>query len=429
MTLNEFLEQGSTVYHTTAAMAKMLFDAGFQRLFEDEAYTLLPGGKYFVTRSDASLIAFSVPVGGAHGFQIAAAHSDSPALFVTGEKHDGNLVRLTVEKYGGPHSATWFDRPLKLSGRVFVKAEAGVRSVLYERKEPLYIPSVAPHQDRESEKRVLANPAVDLLPIFKKDDGEANALKREIALALSVTLDEILSYDLFLSADEKPRTFGDGFICAPHLDDLACVYGLLTGFLKSKPCGAVSVLTVFNGEEVGSAISEGADSDFLHSTLLRISEALEVNHAQMLAKSFMVSADNAHAVHPAHPELYDVQSACHINGGIVIKHTASRRYTTDAFSDALTRELCRDAGVPVQDYRNRADLPGGGTLGAISAKHVSVPSVDIGLAQLSMHSACELGGTLDVAYLTTMSERYFSASLTYTTDGAAWQYGEMGETL
>ncbi len=429
MTLNEFLNKSVSVYHTKTVMEKLLLDAGFERVREKEDYALLPEGKYFVTRADASLIAFVLPKDTPCGFQIAAAHSDSPAFFVTGEKHDGKLVRLTVEKYGGPHSATWFDRPLKLAGRVMVKNGAGVRSLLYAREEPLYIPSVAPHQDKESEKRVLSNPAVDLLPIFSMDDGKADALKRAIATHLGVSTDDILSYDLFLSADEQPRAWGDGFVCAPRLDDLACVYGLLDGFLKSIPHRAVSVLAVFHGEEVGSVLSEGADSSFLSDTLARIAAALGLSCAKMLAGSFMISADNAHAVHPAHPELYDAQSACHINGGIVIKHTASRRYTTDAFSDAMTRTLCRDAGVPVQDYRNRADLPGGGTLGAISATHVSVPSVDIGLAQLSMHSACEMGGTLDVAYLGTLAKRYFSASLAYTDSGATWEYSKIEETV
>jgi len=184
------------------------------------------------------------------------------------------------------------------------------------------------------------------------------------------------------------------------------------------------VLSVFHGEEVGSALSEGANSTFLADTLFRVCEALRLSYEEMLARSFMISADNAHAVHPAHPELYDAQAACYLNDGIVIKHTASRRYTTNAFTDAMIRILCNVAGVPVQEYRNRADLPGGGTLGSISAKHVSVPSVDIGLAQLAMHSACETGGVKDVEYLSKMAECYYSRSLAYTDKGAAWKDGE-----
>ncbi len=424
MTFSEFLKKGSSVYHTTAALAKLLRQKGFVQLREEDAFGISLGGKYFVTRADASLVAFTLPTSEPVGFQLASAHSDSPALFVTGEKHDGHYVRLTVERYGAPHSATWFDRPLKIAGRVFVKEAGGVRSMLYEGASPVYIPTVAPHQHKDAETKLLSNPAVDLLPVFCKDNGQENVLKSSIADAIGVNIDDILSYDLYLTADEAPTLWGNEFISAPHLDDLACVYGLLDGFLKAVPDRSVSVFAVFHGEEVGSSLSEGANATFLSDTLSRISVALGVSYEQMLARSFMISADNAHAVHPAHPELYDAQAACYINEGIVIKHTASRRYTTDAFTDAMTRTLCQSAGVPVQEYRNRADLPGGGTLGAISASHVSVPSVDIGLAQLSMHSACETCGNKDVAYLSKMAERYYSVSLTYTENGAAWIFAE-----
>ncbi|MBE6568034.1 MAG: M18 family aminopeptidase [Ruminococcaceae bacterium] len=424
MSLIQFLEKGIDVYHTVAALEQLLLEEGFVKLREDAPYAISAEGKYFVTRADASLIAFALPKTAPRGFQIAAAHGDSPAFYITGEKHDGHYVRLTVERYGGPHSATWFDRPLKISGRVFVKDENGARSVLYESEVPVYIPTVAPHQNREAETRVLSNPAVDLLPVFCKDNGEKDVLKRSVADRIGVALEDILSFDLYLSAFEKPVVWGDGFVSAPHLDDLACVYGLLEGFKEAKPHGSVSVLAVFHGEEVGSALSEGANSTFLSDTLSRIADAVGVSYTEMLARSFMISADNAHAVHPAHPELYNAQAACHIGGGIVIKHACSRRYTTDAFTDAMTRLLCRDAGVPVQEFRNRADLPGGGTLGSISAKHVSIPSVDIGLAQLAMHSACETGGVSDIAYLSKMAKHYYSVSLEYTDTGASWVSGE-----
>ena len=283
MTLSEFLEQGSTVYHVNKALEEHLLAHGFQRLCETDDYALLPEGKYFVTRADASLIAFMLPKGTPKGFQIAAAHTDSPALYITGEKHDGTYVRLTVERYGGPHSATWFDRPLKISGRVFVKEGACVRSMLYEGASLVYIPTVAPHQNRDAETKVLSNPAVDLLPVFAKDTGEKDFLKKTVADHLGVSADAILSHDLFLSAWEKPRVWGDGFISAPHLDDLACVYGLLDGFLKAKPAASVSVLALFHGEEVGSLLSEGADSTFLAETLTRISTALEASYPKLLA--------------------------------------------------------------------------------------------------------------------------------------------------
>ena len=424
MTLCEFLEKGSSVYHATSALEAILLENGFIKLNEKDAYKLLPDGKYFVTRADASVIAFQLPKKKPCGFQIASAHADSPAFYITGEKHDGHYVRLTVERYGGPHSATWFDRPLKIAGRVFVKDSCGARSVLYEKDTPVFIPTVAPHQNRDAESKVLSNPAVDLLPIFAKDNGETDLFKKSLAQEIGVEIEDVLSYDLYLSSAEKPTIWGDEFISAPHLDDLACVYGLLDGFLHAQALDSVSVLSVFHGEEVGSSLYEGADSTFLSDTLSRICEALDVSFPQMLACSFMISADNAHAVHPAHPELYNAQAASYINGGIVVKHACSRRYTTDAFSAAMMHMLCASADVPVQEFRNRADLPGGGTLGSISTKHVSIPSVDIGLAQLAMHSSCETGGIRDVAYLGKMAKLYFSVSLEYTDTGATWKCRE-----
>ena len=419
MSLTSFLEKGYTPYHVTAWLRDRLLAAGFCALKEDEVFSLRAGGKYFVTRADASVIAFVLPTASPKGFQIAAAHSDSPAFYITGEKHDGNLVRLSVERYGGPHSATWYDRPLRLAGRVFIKDGMGVRSVLYESDDQLFIPSVAPHQNREAESKVMSNPAVDLLPVFAKDT-EKNCLKAKISLKLGCDANDIVSSDLYLVSDEKPTLWGNGFISAPRLDDLACVYGLLDGFLSAEPTDAIPVLAVFHGEEVGSMLFEGAHSNFMDTVLSRVSEAVDVPHTSMLAGSFMLSVDNAHAIHPAHPELYHSEAHAYMNGGIVLKHTSTRRYTTDAFSYAMTRLLCDQCGIPVQEFRNRADMPGGGTLGAISATHVSVPCADIGLAQLAMHSACETCGVEDVAYLTQLSNRYFSVALTYTENGARW---------
>lgn len=420
MLLSSFLEKGYTAYHVVTMLKERLLACGFSELRETEAYDLSSGGKYFVIRGDASLIAFILPAEKPTGFQIAAAHSDSPAFYITGEKHDGHYVRLSVEKYGGPHSATWYDRPLKIAGRVFLKDGDSARSVLYEGKGNLVIPSVAPHQNREAESKVMSNPAVDLLPLFAKDT-EQDLLKKQIAAHFGIAKEDILSTDLYLVSDEKPTEWGDDFISAPRLDDLACVFGLAEGFFTAIPVRSIPVLAVFHGEEVGSMLFEGANSDFLDTTLSRISKATNQEHCLMLANSFMLSVDNAHAIHPAHPELYHSEAHAYPNAGIVIKHTCARRYTTDAFSYAMTRLLCEECGVPTQEFRNRADLSGGGTLGAISATHVSVPAADIGLAQLAMHSAYETCGLTDVAYLTRMAEHYFSVALAYTEDGALWK--------
>ena len=225
MLLSSFLEKGYTAYHVVAMLKERLLACGFSELRETKAYDLTSGGKYFVIRGDASLIAFILPAEKPTGFQIAAAHSDSPAFYITGEKHDGHYVRLSVEKYGGPHSATWYDRPLRVAGRVFLKDGDGAHSVLYEGEGNLVIPSVAPHQNREAESKVMANPAVDLLPLFAKDT-EQELLKKQIATHFEVAKEDILSTDLYLVSDEKPTEWGDDLISAPRLDDLACVFGL-----------------------------------------------------------------------------------------------------------------------------------------------------------------------------------------------------------
>lgn len=419
--LTSFLKNGLTPFHVTDLLEKAFTEEGFCALSERELFALKRGGKYFVSRGGASVIAFQIPKnwnGG--GFTIAAAHSDSPALCVTGERHDGHYVRLTVEKYGGLLAGTWYDRPLFLAGRVFVKTENGMQSVLYQSKKTVLIPSVAPHLNKEANEKVMANPATDLLPLFGKDDGE-NALRRSIASDLDIAEDSILSQDLFLVPADEPRVFGDEFIASPRLDDLSAVYGLLDGFFGAAPSSSVPVLAVFNGEEVGSMMPEGADSDFLADVLRRICEATGVDHATTLAKSFFLSVDNTHGVHPSHPELYFSQMPCYLNGGIVLKYNAARRYTTDGFSAGLVKMLCAKVGVPVQEYRNRADLPGGSTLGAISGTHVSIPSADIGLAQLAMHSACETGGLRDVSYLSTLAQCYFSVALTLENSSYSWE--------
>lgn len=421
MDLLHFLHHGYTPYHVTALLKDRLLSLGFEECKEEKLFALKQGGKYFVTRNDASLIAFHIPKASPVGFQIAAAHNDSPALYVTGEKCDGSYVRLTVEKYGGVHSTTWFDRPLMLAGRIFLKDVDGVRAVLYEHDSPVFIPTVAPHLNKGAESQPLNNPAVDLLPIFAKDKGKTDALKSKIAAKCGVSTADILAQDLYLTSWDAPMIWGDDFISSPRLDDLACVYGLLRGFEEAVPSSAVSVLAIFNGEEVGSLMPEAADATFLSDTLTRICDALSLDAMPLLARSFMISADNAHAVHPAHPELHHPAFKPVINGGIVLKHAASRRYTTTAFSAAMTRLLCQEAGIPVQEFSNRADLPGGGTLGAISNKHVSIPSVDIGLAQLAMHSACETGGVADIDALAIMAKHYFSIALLPTENGAVWQ--------
>ncbi|MBR1690084.1 MAG: M18 family aminopeptidase [Oscillibacter sp.] len=419
-----FLNNSPSCYHAAAQMAAALEEAGYVRLREERPWTLACGGRYYLLR-EGSVIAFRVPRGAWRGFLLAAGHSDSPTFRVRQEVPSaGNCLRLGVEPYGGGIWRSWLDRPLTVAGRAVVRqGDSLVTRLVYVDRDLLVIPSVAIHMDREVNKGTALKPQTDLLPLFALGK-EPGAFSRLIAQTLAVGEEDILSTDLFLTPRTPATLVGaaEEFVAAPRLDDLQCVFACLTGFLAAEEGESLPVLAVFNHEEVGSATRQGADSTLLSDTLERIDDALgrgEEAHRATLAESFLVSADNAHAVHPAHPEYADAAEAPVLGGGVVLKYSANQRYTTDAVSAAVFGEVCRLAGVPVQRYGNRPDLPGGSTLGNISISHLSVPSVDVGLPQLAMHSAYELACLRDTDALSRAMAVYFSRSLRRTETGIA----------
>ena len=421
--LLDFLDASPSCYHAVDNLARRLEAEGYERLREVEPWTLRTGGKYYVVRGDSSLAAFRVPGGVPAGFMLAAAHSDSPTYKVREEAEvlsAGNCVRLAVEPYGGMIARSWLDRPLSVAGRLVVRREGGIATQLVNvDRDLLVIPSVAIHLDREVNQGTALKANTDLLPLLGcgTERGRFRAL---LAEAAGVPEEDILSTELFLYPRAAAVLLGaEGeFVASPRLDDLQCVFGCLEGFLAAKEGGSVPALCVFNNEEVGSGTRQGADSTFLTDVLERISTALGRDWRLMAVNSFLVSADNAHAVHPAHPELSDGAERPVLNGGVVLKYNAGQKYTTDAVSGAVFREVCRAADVPVQRYSNRADLPGGSTLGNISSAHLSIPSVDIGLPQLAMHAAYEVAGSRDTALLARAMAEYFSRSFRYLPDGS-----------
>ena len=421
--LLDFLDASPSCYHAVDNLARRLEAEVYERLREAEPWTLRTGGKYYVVRGDSSLAAFRVPGGVPAGFMLAAAHSDSPTYKVREEAEvlsAGNCVRLAVEPYGGMIARSWLDRPLSVAGRLVVRREGGIATQLVNvDRDLLVIPSVAIHLDREVNQGTALKANTDLLPLLGcgTERGRFRAL---LAEAAGVPEEDILSTELFLYPRAAAVLLGaEGeFVASPRLDDLQCVFGCLEGFLAAKEGGSVPVLCVFNNEEVGSGTRQGADSTFLTDVLERISTALGRDWRLMAVNSFLVSADNAHAVHPAHPELSDGAERPVLNGGVVLKYNAGQKYTTDAVSGAVFREVCRAADVPVQRYSNRADLPGGSTLGNISSAHLSIPSVDIGLPQLAMHAAYEVAGSRDTALLARAMAEYFSRSFRYLPDGS-----------
>ena len=423
--LFRFLDESPTCYHAAANAKAALTAAGAVELRESEQWKLEKGTLYVVERGDSALVAFRVPEGPFHGFLMAAAHSDSPTFKVreTAEAASaGNTLRLSVEPYGGGVWRGWLDRPLSVAGRVMIRqGDRLVSRLVNIDRDLLVIPGVAIHMDRSVNKGAELNPAVDLLPLLGCGK-EPGAFRKLIAEAAGVREEHLLSTELFLYPRTKAVQTGlnGEFIVSPRLDDLQCVFGCLEGFLAAKPGGSLPVLAVFNNEEVGSSTRQGADSTFLTDVLERIAHGCGLDSEgwkAAVANSFMVSADNAHAIHPAHPEYADKGEFPVLGGGIVIKYNANQRYTTDAVSGAVFQAICQEAGVPVQRYSNRADLPGGSTLGNISTAHLSVPTVDIGLPQLAMHSVCETAGAADTDHLVKAMTAYFSRDFHRDRDG------------
>ena len=409
--LMDFLDASPSVFHAVANLEAVLKEAGYTFLPESAQWNVVPGGKYYTTRGGAAVIAFRIPQGAPKGFMMSASHADRPCFKVKENPElSGRYTRLAVERYGGMLMSTWLDRPLSIAGRVMVETDTGVQTKLVNLdRDLLMIPNVAIHMNRSANDGYKWNPAVDLLPLMGGKDaaGKFRSLVQEAAGG------KVLGHDLYLYIRQKATVWGleEAYISSAALDDLACAWGCTQGFLKAQDSQAVSVLCVFDSEEVGSSSLQGADSNLLTNTLERLCDCLGVNLAQMLSQSMMISADNAHAVHPNHPEYADANNAPVVNGGLVLKFNANQRYTTDGVSAALFRRVCDRANVPVQTYCNRADLMGGSTLGNISVTHVSVLSADIGLPQLAMHSCYETAGVQDVEYLEDAMTAFYGAAL------------------
>ena len=409
--LFDFIAASPTPYHAVAQAAQRLEEAGFIPLSESEEWQPERGGSYYVTRGGSSLIAFTVPQEDYAGFMIAASHSDSPSVAASG------LTRLSVEGYGGMIKYSWLDRPLSVAGRVTVRTPLGAGARLVDLGAPCaVIPSVAIHMRRGVGEAELS-PAVDMLPLFSASpDADIMA---DIAEAAGAEESDILSHDLMLYEPSYGEEW-NGLITAPRLDDLQCAFASLEAFLRSGESGSIKVYCLLDNEEVGSRTRQGADSSFLRDTLGRVVAGLGGDGAALAraaSESFLVSCDNAHAVHPAHPELSDPTHAPVLGGGVVIKHNAAQHYTTDGISSALFRLVCEEAGAAVQDYANRADMPGGSTLGNISASQLSVCSVDIGIAQLAMHSCRETAGASDTEAMIRALTVFYEKTLICERDG------------
>ncbi|MCR5809030.1 MAG: M18 family aminopeptidase [Clostridiales bacterium] len=421
-----FIEKSPTAFHAVENVCRELEASGRKRLSEGEKWELEKGRGYFVTRNMSSVIAFDIPEGEADSFRIIAAHSDSPAFKIKENAElsvRGKYTQLNVEKYGGMLFSTWFDRPLSVAGRVVVRTEKGMEARLIDvDRDLLVIPNVAIHMNREINDGFKYNAQTDMMPLFG-DETAKDGFKKLVAETCGVPEEDVLGCDLFIYPRIKGSVIGhEGeYMLSPRLDDLECAYSGLRAFLAAKkPESGVNMLCVFDNEEVGSGTKQGADSTFLYDVMQRVFIALGKSPEDAFraaASSFMLSADNAHAVHPNHPEKTDAENCVFMNEGIVIKFNANQRYTTDGVSAAFFHRLLKEKEIPFQHFANRSDAAGGGTLGNISGSHVSINTLDIGLAQLAMHSACETAGTKDLDHMIGGMTAFYDSTVKAPRDG------------
>lgn len=415
--LAQFLEGSPSCFHAIENMKNILSEEHFEQLQENRKWHVQPGGRYFVTRNSSSLIAFTVPEHGFKGMRIIASHGDSPTFKIKENPEletDSHYIRLNVERYGGMLCAPWFDRPLSVAGRVIVKdPDSGtfVSRLVNIDRDLVLIPNLAIHMNREANNGYKYNAQKDMLPLYGDLTAKGTFMKTA-AEAAGVSEEDILGHDLFLYNREKASIWGasEEFISCGRLDDLQCAFASLKGFLAGDRQEYMAIHCVLDNEEVGSGTKQGAASTFLYDTLTRIHDCLgftREGYLIHLADSLMISADNAHAVHPNHTEKADPSNRPYLNRGIVIKFNANQKYCTDGVSAAMFRDICKTADVPVQTFVNRSDMAGSSTLGNISNTQVALNTVDIGLPQLAMHSPYETAGVKDTEYLIRAAREFF----------------------
>lgn len=415
----DFMNSAVTAYHAINTLESELRQNGFTELEENTEWNL-SGDKFYVKRNNTSILAFKLSnsnLCNPTGFNITSSHSDSPTFKIKPHNliDNGKYLKLNTEVYGGPILSTWLDRPLSFAGRVLLKENNEVTTrYVYIDKDILVIPNIAPHMHPEVAKGMQYNPQDNMLPILGMSGSGLN-INKIISENLNIKEEDILDYDLFLVNREKAKIVGynDEFILSPRLDDLACAYTSLEGFLKANNDNRINVFVCFDNEEVGSHTRQGAASDFLSSNLERLLYKLNVNLEQkqmMYANTFMLSCDNAHAVHPNMPQKTDQLNNTYLNGGIVLKYNANQSYTTDGLCGAHLRMIAQKANVKLQVFTNRSDVRGGSTLGNISNTQVSLHSCDIGLPQLAMHSSTELCGKEDINSMIELLTAFYNSN-------------------
>jgi len=404
--LIDFIKKSPTCFQAVAQIEKILEKEGFYKLEENKRFVIEKNKSYYVKRNDSSLIAFKVPEN-YKGFSIIASHTDSPTFKLKPNPEvlkDNKYTVINTEGYGGMLLAPWFDRPLSIAGRVYVEKDENVVPYLVNiEKDLLSIVNLAIHQNKDANKGIEYKKQVDMLPLLALGDNKG-AINSLIAETLNVDEKLIISSDLFLYNRMKGSIWGinDEFFSSPRIDDLQGVYSSLNALISTDANQYINMAVFLDNEEVGSGTKQGALSDFLKTIIDRIAYSLNwdiEDKAIYQANSFMISSDNGHALHPNYSVVNDIVNKPVLNGGVLIKYSANQKYTTDAASAAFFKKLLEKEGIPYQEFVNNSDVIGGSTLGNLVSHSYSISTIDIGVAQLAMHSPYETAGTKDTYYL------------------------------
>ena len=413
--LMSFLDNSRTAFNGTRNIENRLKENSYHKLEEYESFNVEKGGRYYIVRNNSSILAFNIGEKlDEPSLHLCASHSDCPGFKLKPNaliKTEAG-VKLNVEPYGGMLMNTWFDIPLGIAGRVCTNDNGYVKENIFDSEEMFcLIPSVAPHLTRGTDKKSEPNPQIDLLPLagLNKDF----CLEQYLAAKLGVDKEDVLSFDLYLYPLMEARNWGsDKELISSHpLDNLECGFVSLEGFINNFNENNINVYACFDNEEVGSLTRQGAFSDFLLNSLIRICRSLDIDYYSLTGRGMMLSIDNAHGLHPNHPELYDTNNHPLLNEGVVIKVNASQSYVSDSLSMALFKRMCDEKNIKYQLFANRSDSRGGSTLGNISNSNISLLSIDLGLASLAMHSSYETAGARDVEYLYSAVKEFYSRHL------------------
>lgn len=409
------LKESKSQFHVVNNIRETLLSNGYKQIKEEDKITSI--GNYFYIRGGSSIVVINInsmdPCS-----KIIAAHTDSPTFKLKQNPNviDAKLNRLNVEPYGGAIYYPFFDRPLGVAGRAFFKKDNKVEQTLIDLDASFIIPSLAIHMDRNVNSSFSPNPKSDLLPLYGMEEDT------DISTYINNKYKdngELLSYDLFLYNKVEPTLTGlnKEFLSSSRLDDLASVYSSLLGLISSKDKKGCNIAIYFDSEEVGSSTFNGADSDLLSFVFDKLSSFYKVSKVKLARNSFCISADNAHAIHPAHVDLTDRSNQVYLNRGVAIKYNANMAYTSDAYSSSFIKEMFSKAKLNYQEFSNRSDLRGGSTLGNISSTQISLHTVDIGIPQLAMHSCYETLGVNDLLDMVKLAATFYSSIFKLEEDG------------